>query len=468
MFVCYSDQPVSNQDVQLETIVNLAKRRGFIFPGSEMYGGLANSWDYGPLGTLLKNNIREAWWRHFVTSRDDIVPLDSAILMNPKVWEVSGHVANFNDPMVEDKVTHKRYRADHVLAAALGTSVEHMTLADMKKAFAEHRVKSPDGNELTEPRVFNLLFETSLGSVESEKQKVYLRGELAQAMFVDFKYIADTMRLSLPFGIAQVGKVFRNEVTPGNFTFRTLEFDLMEFEYFVREKEWETWFGFWLEEMQTWLDQLGLNQRHVRIREHTPQELAHYSKKTVDVEYQTPFGWKELLGLAYRGDFDLKNHSEATGFDLRLADPATGAKVYPHVIEPTFGLTRLALIVMLAAYHEEEVRGEKRVVMKFPPLLAPYQVAVLPLSKKKELIEAARPIASELRQSVSCDFDVTQSIGKRYRRQDEIGTPYCVTVDFDSLEDKQATVRERDTMSQERVPIDHMSDHIRKKFEIRK
>jgi glycyl-tRNA synthetase len=455
---------VTDTEVQLDTIVNLAKRRGFIFPGSEIYGGLANSWDYGPLGTLLKNNVRDAWWRYFVTDRDDIVPLDAAILMNPKVWEASGHVANFNDPMVEDKVTHKRYRADHLLEGALGQPLEGMTVEEMAAAIKKHQIKSPDGHELSEPKVFNLLFETSLGSVEGKKQTIYLRGELAQAMFVDFKYIMETMRKTVPFGIAQVGKVFRNEITPGNFTFRTLEFDLMEFEYFVREPDWQRWFQYWLEQMQRWLRSLGIDQSLLRVREHSTDELAHYSKKTVDIEYHTPFGWKELLGLAYRTDYDLRNHAETSGQELQATDAETGEKFFPHVIEPTFGLTRLVLIVLLSAYHQEQVRGQQRVVLRFPPYLAPYQVAVLPLSNKDELVKVARPIAEKLRHRYSCDLDVTQSIGRRYRRQDEIGTPYCITVDFDTLKDKQVTVRARDTMDQDRVDVDRVDQYIEQKL----
>jgi len=449
----------------LEKIVRLAKHRGFIFPGSEIYGGLQNSWDYGPLGVLLKNNLRDAWWRHFVLRRDDMVGLDAAILMNPKVWEASGHVANFNDPLVEDVVTHKRYRADHLLEEAMGESVEGMSLEDMAAVLQQHEVKSPDGNELTKPKVFNLLFETSLGSVEGKKLPVYLRGELAQSMFVDFKRVMESQRRRLPFGIAQVGRVFRNEITPGNFTFRTLEFDLMEFEYFIREDEWEKYFEYWLKEMQRWVtEDVGLRSDRLRLREHTPEELSHYSKRTVDIEYETPFGWKELFGLAYRTDFDLRNHAEVTGEDLQMQDLETGEKFFPHVVEPTFGLTRLLLMVLLDAYHEESVRGEQRVVLKFKPELAPYQAAVLPLSRKPELEEIAKPLVTRLREGLSCDYDVTQSIGKRYRRQDEIGTPYCVTVDFDSVKDGQVTVRERDSMEQERISIDKASEFLNDKL----
>ncbi len=455
--------------IKLETIVNLAKRRGFVFPGSEIYGGLANSWDYGPLGVLLKNNVRDLWWKFFVQTRQDMVGLDTAILMNPKVWEASGHVANFNDPLVDCKNCKARHRADHLIEeVAPGTDVTKMTLEQMTEFLRERAIACPTCGEtqLTEVRRFNLLFETSLGTVEGQKQNIYLRGELAQGMFVDFKNVLDTMHMRVPFGIAQVGKVFRNEITPGNFTYRTLEFDLMEFEYFVQEKDWQKTFDYWLEEMYRFIDVLGISREMVRVREHAEDERAHYSKRSVDIEYNTPFGWKEMFAVSYRSDFDLKNHSQATGVDLQVVDPVSGEKYFPHVVEPTFGLSRLVLMLMLSAYTEEDVKGEKRIVMKLPPRLAPYQVAVLPLSKKDELIAVAQPLVQELMKKWSCDFDITQSIGKRYRRQDEIGTPFCVTVDFDSLEDKKVTVRDRDTMVQERIGIDTLEDYLKEKLTV--
>lgn len=448
----------------MDKIVGLAKQRGFIFPGSDIYGGLANSWDYGPLGVLLKNNIRDSWWRFFVQRRLNMVGLDAAILMHPRVWEASGHVASFTDPLVEDVVTHKRYRADHLIEQARGTSAADMSLEEMEEFIATNNIKSPEGNDVTGPKRFNLMFETGLGATESGGRQVYLRPELAQSMFVDFKIIMDSTRQQIPFGIAQVGKVFRNEITPGNFTWRTLEFDLMEFEFFVREAEWQQWFAFWLDEMQAWLDSLGIARDKTRVREHEAGELSHYAMKTVDIEYQTPFGWKELLGLAYRTDFDLRQHSEVSGRDLQVADPNTGEKYWPHVIEPTFGLTRVLLTMLLSAYHEEEVRGDQRVVLRLPPELAPYQVAVLPLSKKDELMKVAQPLAADTAQDWSTDYDTTQSIGRRYRRQDEIGTPYCVTVDFESLEDQQVTVRDRDSMEQERIPIGNVRGYIKSKL----
>ncbi|PIT98368.1 MAG: glycine--tRNA ligase [Candidatus Andersenbacteria bacterium CG10_big_fil_rev_8_21_14_0_10_54_11] len=452
-------------DTSLATIVRLAKRRGFIYPGSEIYGGLANSWDYGPLGVLLKNNVRDAWWRRFVRLRADMVAIDPAILMHPKVWEASGHVANFSDPLVEDTVTHKRYRADHLLTEALGQAVDGMSMEEMARAIADQDVRSPDGNTVTAPRQFNLLFETALGPVETQQQHIYLRGELAQAMFVDCKRVAETLRLQVPFGIAAVGRVFRNEITPGNFTFRTLEFDLMEFEYFIREADWEVMFSYWLREMQQWVtDTIGLRADHIRVRDHEQHELSHYSKRTADIEYKTSFGWKELFGLAYRTDFDLRNHAAASGEDLRLTDPVSGEKFYPHVVEPTFGLTRLVLMLLLDAYHEETVRGEVRTVLRIKPQLAPYQAAVLPLSRKEELLAVSEKLAAELRTVMSCDHDVTQSIGKRYRRQDEIGTPYCVTIDFDTLVDQKVTIRERDSMQQERIALARVPEVMQEKL----
>ena len=454
---------MAKQDLT-ETVIRLAQHRGFVFPGSEIYGGLRNSWDYGPLGVLLKNNLRDAWWQHYVTSRDDMVGLDAAILMNPKVWEASGHVDSFNDPLVEDIVTHKRYRADHLIEEATGKSADGLSLEEMAALIKEKKITSPDGHELTEPRVFNLLFETLLGAVEGQKETIYLRGELAQSMFVDFKRVMETTRSKIPFGIAQIGKVFRNEISPGNFTFRTLEFDLMEFEYFVKEADWEKHFDYWLEDMQTWvIEEIGLTKEKLRVREHGPDELSHYSKKTVDLEYDTPSGFKELFGLAYR-PHDLENHAAKSGADLQVTDPETKQSYFPQVIEPTFGLTRLMLMVLFEAYHVEEVKGEPRVVMRFKPRLAPYQVAVLPLSRQEELLGVAAPLAAQLRQSWSCDYDVTQSIGKRYRRQDEIGTPYCLTVDFDSLDDKQVTIRERDSMKQERIPLANVEEILAEKL----
>lgn len=454
----------------MQKIVSLCKRKGFIFPGSEIYGGLANTWDYGPLGVELKKNIAEAWWKFFVHRRLDMVGLDAAILMNPKVWEASGHVENFNDAQVDCKNCKARHRADHLIEEAVpGLKVEGLTPEDLTKLIEENKIVCPKCGKsaFTPARVFNLLFRTSIGSVESDASTVYLRGELAQAMFVNFKTIQESMRKKLPFGIAQIGRVFRNEITPGNFTFRTLEFDLMEFEYFIRPETWEEQFEYWLDQMHQWVEHIGLKKENLRVREHTSDELSHYSKRTVDIEYQTPFGWKELYGLAYRTDFDLRNHMEKSGEDLQYFDPVTNTKFIPHVVEPTFGLTRTLLMILLSAYDEEEVptaTGEKetRVVLRLPKHLAPYKVAVLPLANK--LNDHAQTIWEEVSKDFFADFDTSGSIGKRYRRQDEIGTPFCITVDFDTLEDQQVTIRERDSMEQERVPITSLRQILGKKM----
>lgn len=455
----------------LEQVVSLCKRRGFVFAGSEIYGGLSNSWDYGPLGVELKNAIRNWWWERFVQKRQDMVGIDAAIMMNPKVWVASGHVANFNDALVDCKECKARHRADHLIedkdpdAKVEGKPPEELTkmIHDMDLACP----KCGNKGTFTDARTFNMLFQTHLGAIEGEDNRaIYLRGEIAQAMFVNFKNVLGTTRKRLPFGIASIGKAFRNEITPGNFTFRTLEFDLMEFEYFIRETDWEKQFEYWLSEQQAWLKDMGFDDKRLRVREHTKDELSHYSKRTADIEYDTPFGgWKEMFGLAYRTDFDLKNHMEQSGEDLQYTDPDTGEKFIPHVIEPTFGLTRLTLMAMLEAYNEEDVEGDTRVVMKFHPRIAPVQVAILPLSKKEPLIEKAQEIYSKLNDEchLRLDLDITGSIGKRYRRQDEIGTPKCITVDFGTIgEDSEqgepdtVTIRDRDTLEQKRVTIEEL------------
>lgn len=461
---------MAEQNQLMEKVVTLAKARGFVYPGSAIYGGLANSWDYGPLGTELKNNIRDWWWSRFVQRRADMVGIDAAIMMNPKVWESSGHVANFADAMVDCKKCKARHRADHLIENAYPEmKVDGKPVEELNQIIIEKDIACPNcgvKGQFTDARKFNQLFQTTLGKLEEDKSIVYLRGEIAQAMFVNFKNVLQSSRKRLPFGIASIGKVFRNEITPGNFTFRTLEFDLMEFEYFIRENEWEQVFAYWLDEQKKWLAEMGFNLEHVRVREHTKEELSHYSKRTCDTEYLTPFGWKEMFGLAYRTDFDLRNHMEKSGEDLRYTDPETNEKFIPHVVEPTFGLTRLTLMTMLEAYHEEEVEGETRVVMKFHPRVAPFTIAVLPLSKKDELSGKAHEVHELLLQHWMTDYDETQSIGKRYRRQDEIGTPYCVTVDFDSLQDNAVTVRDRDSMAQERIAISELVTYFVQKLKI--
>ena len=421
----------------MEKIVSLAKRRGFVFPGSEIYGGLANSWDYGPLGVELKNNIQQLWWKYFVQDRSDMVGIDAAIIMNPKVWEASGHVSGFTDPLVECKKCHQRFREDQVKGTCPNCG---------KKKFAE-------------AKQFNLLFPVKLGASDESSTRSYLRGEIAQAMFVNFKNILDSTRIKLPFGIASQGKAFRNEITPGNFIFRTREFDLMEFEYFIKESDWKETFEAWKKEMHHWIEMLGIQKDHVHELE--KKDLAHYSKRTVDLEYDYPFGREELYGLAYRTDFDLKNHMEKSGQDLAYTDPDTGEKFLPHVVEPTFGLNRTLLAVLLDAYHEED----DRIVLKLKPRLAPYKAAVFPLlANKPELVAAAKKIYDELRKDFMVAWDDRGNIGKRYYAQDEIGTPFCVTVDFDSLEKGDVTVRDRDTAKQERVPISELSAFIIKKL----
>ncbi len=461
----------------LDQVVSLAKRRGFVFPGSDIYGGLANSWDYGPLGTELKNAIRDWWWERFVRKRQDMVGIDAAIMMNPRVWEASGHVANFNDAMVDCKQCRARHRADHLIENFdPGIKVEGKSPAELTAIIKEKNIPCPTcgtRGQFTDARRFNLLFRTQLGVVEDDakNQDVYLRGEIAQAMFVNFKNVLNTTRKRLPFGIASVGKAFRNEITPGNFTFRTLEFDLMEFEYFIRESEWQQTFDYWLHEQQAWLTEMGFRSERLRVREHDKEELSHYSKRTADVEYHTPFGWKELFGLAYRTDFDLRNHMEQSGADLQYTDPDDATqKFIPHVIEPTFGLSRLTLMTLLEAYEEEKLADDDtRTVLHLHPRIAPVQVAILPLSKKEYLIAKAQEMYQMLsdQTDLRLDFDVTGSIGKRYRRQDEIGTPKCVTVDFGTLGEDAAqgerdtvTIRDRDTLKQERVSVQQLTEKL--------
>ena len=409
----------------IDKIVSLCKRRGFIFPGSEIYGGLANSWDYGPLGVELKNNIKNAWWERFVHQRDDMVGIDAALIMNPKVWQASGHLENFSDPLVECKKCHHRFREDQL-----------------------KEKKCPDcKGELMSAKQFNLMLKTFLGPVESDESVVYFRPETAQAMFVDFKNVLDTTRRKLPFGIAQIGKAFRNEITPGNFIFRTREFEQMEVEYFIYEKDWKESFEMWRKEMMSWItDDLGIDKKNVYENEISDEERAFYSKRTIDFEYEYPFGRKELYGLAYRTDYDLKKHfAEPPYENIELKE-----KFYPHVIEPSLGVDRSVLAVLLDSYKEEA----DRVVLQLKPKLAPYKVAVFPLLKNKpELVKKAQEIYHDLKKDFTVAFDERGNIGKRYYSQDEIGTPFCITVDFDTLESEDVTVRDRDTMVQERIKI---------------
>jgi glycyl-tRNA synthetase len=451
---------------KLETLVALAKRRGFIFQGSEIYGGLAGTYDYGPYGVLLKNNIKQLWWQHFVTEREDMYGIDSAILMNPRVWEASGHTgAGFADPLVEDLKTNKRYRADHLLEDNGVENVAELNMAEMSAKIKELGLKSPDGNALSEARTFNLMFSTQAGPIEDTSAKVYLRPETAQGMFVNFKNILDSIHPQLPFGIAQIGKNFRNEITPRDFIFRLRELEIMELEYFIAPRDWEKQFDALYESMKAWFIRIGLDPAHVHELNVPAADRAHYSKKTIDFEYEYGIGTKEISGLAYRTDFDLKNHQEHSGVDLRYLDPVTAERFTPHVIEPTFGLDRHVLAVMSEAYHEEEVgEGDTRVVLKFKPELAPVKVAVSPLLRNKpELVALARKVFTQVKAKYgSVVFDDNGNIGKRYRRQDEIGTPLCVVIDFDSLNDNSVTIRHRDTMKQTRVSTDKLNDEIDK------
>lgn len=425
---------------KMEKIVALCKRRGFVFPGSEIYGGMANSWDYGPVGVELKNNIKQLWWKRFVQGRDDMVGIDAALIMNPRVWEASGHLtAGFADPLVECKKCHERFRSDHI---------------DITAPCAHCGAK----NSFTESHMFNLMFKTFVGSAEDQASIAYFRPETAQAMFVDFKNVLDTARKTLPFGIGQIGKAFRNEITPGNFIFRTREFEQMEIEYFIpapaRDEDWKDYFEMWRKEMIAWMqDDLGLDIAQVHELEVADADRAHYSKRTIDFEYEFPFGIKELYGLAYRTDFDLKNHFKEAPYK----DAQSGEAFWPHVIEPTWGVDRSVLAALCAAYKED---GD-RIFLKLPPRLAPYKAAVFPLLKNKpELVEKARSVYKDLQKDFMVAWDDRGNIGKRYYAQDEIGTPFCITVDFDTLEKGDVTVRDRDTAAQERVSIERLKEYI--------
>jgi len=428
--------------VSMEKLVSLCQRRGFIFPSSEIYGGLSSCWDYGPVGVELKRNVKEAWWRSVVQERDDMVGLDTSILMHPQVWEASEHLTQFSDPLVECKSCHLRWRADEL-----------------------QNDKCPScGGELTESRMFNLMFKTFMGPVEEEANVVYLRPETAQGIFVNFQNVVNTSRKRLPFGIAQIGKSFRNEITTGNFIFRSREFEQMEIEFFVKPGTDEKWFDYWLEERFNWYTKLGIKKENLRRREHSKGELAHYAKKCYDIDYQFPMGWAELEGVANRGDFDLKQHMNHSGKSLTYLDEETKEHIIPYVIEPSAGVDRSVLAVLCDAYDEEPDKDEIRVLFHFHPDIAPVKVAVLPLSRKEPLVQLSKQVHADLRPCWMVQYDDTQSIGRRYRRQDELGTPFCVTVDFQSLEDNQATIRERDTMNQIRIPIPALRDTLQAKL----
>ncbi|MFC1910479.1 glycine--tRNA ligase [Chloroflexota bacterium] len=426
----------------METIVSLSRRRGFVFPSSDIYGGLSSCWDYGPLGVELKRNVKEAWWTANVRGRDDMVGIDSSIMMHPRIWEASGHVEGFADPLVECKSCHLRYRAD-----------------EMK----ETSCPACKG-ELTEPRMFNLMFRTHMGPVEDNTNIVYLRPETAQGIFVNFQNVVNTTRKKLPFGIAQIGKSFRNEITTGNFIFRSREFEQMEIEFFVKPGSDKEWFDYWVQERLNFYIRLGIKEESLKLRQHGKEELAHYARDCYDINFLFPMGWSELEGIANRGEFDLKQHAIFSGKNLEYFDDETKEHYLPYVIEPSAGVDRSVLAFLIDAYDEDVAEGEKRVVMRFHPAIAPVKIAILPLSKKETLAPLAKQIHTELRQCWSVQYDDTQSIGRRYRRQDEIGTPFCVTVDFQSLEDNRVTIRDRDSLKQIRVPIAELSKTLAAKL----
>lgn len=423
----------------------LCKRRGFIYPGSEIYGGLAGTWDYGPLGVELKRNIKNEWWKDFVQQREDMVGLDAAIMMNPKAWEASGHVEAFTDPLIECKVCHERVRADH------------------DEVIKEHKAKHHGKCDWTDAQKFNLLVKAYLGVLEGKQSEIYLRGEITQGVHVNFKQVLDSTRVKIPFGIAQIGKAFRNEITPGNFTFRSREFEQMEIQYYIepQEAKGHKWFEYWKKERMSWYAKLGINKDKLRFRDHEDSERAHYARVATDIEYESPFGWKEFEGIHHRGDWDLSRHQEFSGQDMKYRDPDTGEEYLPWVIETSGGVDRATLFFLLDAYSEDE----KRVVLKLHPKLAPYKVAVFPLlANKKELISLAKKIYLDLKQNYMVAWDERGNIGGRYASQDEIGTPFCVTVDFQSLEDKSVTVRDRDTTKQERIKIEDLTNFIANKL----
>lgn len=456
--VANMEKGFSMSQAKMEDIISLCKRRGFIYQGSDVYGGLSGTWDYGPLGVQLKRNIMNLWWRMFVDERDDIYGVDAAILMNPKVWKASGHVDTFVDPLCEDTVNHRRYRTDHILKDN-GIDVDGLTMEQMDEVIAEKGIKSPDGNPLSKSRTFNMMFKTSVGATESEDSVAYLRPETAQGIFTNFKNVVDSFYPDLPFGIAQQGKAFRNEIAPRDFVFRSREFEQMEIEYFVNPENWQEAFDELLKSTHEFLEALGLDPKNIHELDVPPEDRAHYSKKTIDIEYDFPIGKEELMGIAYRTDFDLMNIQRVSGKSMEYTIKGTNEKFVPHVIEPSFGVERALMAVLSSAYREDEQNGSKRVYLALPEHLAPVKFAVSPLLKNKpELVEKAREIYANLskKNPGRVMWDDNGNIGKRYRRQDEIGTPHCVVVDFQTLEDDTVTVRERDTTEQRRVKVEEL------------
>jgi len=451
----------------MQKIVSLCKRRGFVFPNSEIYGGIAGFYDYGPLGVELKNNIKKEWWREMVSSRDNVVGIDGAIITHPKVWEASGHIQGFTDPLVDCKKCHKRFRADHLveeLEIKETGAVGEELLEKLAKALKE--VKCPEcGGELTEPRRFNLLLEASLGVVEKEKRKVYLRGEACQNIYLNYENVLNTARMKIPFGIAQIGKAFRNEITPKNFLYRQREFEQWDLQWFCKPTEMEKWYEFWKEERMKWYKGLVNHKEKVRFRQHEKDELAHYAKVAFDIEFEMPFGWKEWEGIHWRGNWDLSRHGKFSGKDFTYKDPETGEEFLPQIVETSGGVDRTFLFLLLDAYHEEEVKGEKRVVLKLRPDLAPIKVAVFPLlANKPKLVKKAREVYETLKPEFPTAWDDRGNIGKRYYSQDETGTPFTCTIDFESLKQDDLTIRDRDTMKQERLKINELIKVLKEKL----
>ena len=452
-------------DGKMEKIVSLCKRRGFIFQSSEIYGGINSIYDYGPLGVELKNNVKKAWWKEMVQMRDDVVGLDSGILMHPKIWEASGHLEGFSDPLVDCKSCKKRFRADHLLEA--GGIKPDFRQAD----FSKHKLKCPEcGGQLTEVRDFNLMFKTFMGAVEDTASEIYLRPETAQGIYVNFENVMTSSRKKIPFGIAQIGKAFRNEITPGNFIFRTREFEQMEMQYFIHQSEAKKWFDYWQKQRLEWYQKMGVDKKKIKLREHKQNELAHYAKQAVDLEYDFPFADKELEGIHNRGDFDLNQHQKYSGQNLKVRDEETKEEYLPHIIETSGGVDRATLMFLVDAYTEVKTRSgdkdakhEMELVLKLDKHLAPIKIAVLPLSKK--LDAEAQKVYNDLKLAYQCQYDVTGAIGRRYRRQDEIGTVFCVTIDFETLKENDATVQERDTMKQERIAIKDLVTYLREKIQ---
>lgn len=440
----------------LKPIIALCKRRGFIYPGSEIYGGFANTYSFGPYGAQLKKNIKDLWWKLFVQKRKDMVGLDGPILLHPKAWKASGHLDGFNDALIDCKSCKGRFRCDHLIEEALHQDADGLTLEQMTDLITHHLLKCPKcgKHDFTAARHFNLMFQTPMSKTGADADVAYLRPETAQAIFLDYKNIVDTMRVKIPFGVAQIGKAFRNEITPGNFVFRVIEFEQMEIEYFIKESEWEATFESWLKTMHTWCEFIGLKKSHIHEKEHPKEQLSHYSKRTVDLVYDFPFGRSELYGLAYRTNFDLSQHAAHSGQKLEYLDQETQERFVPHVIEPTFGVERTLLALLCDAYEEQTLAdGETRTVLHLHPRVAPVKVAVFPLMKKEPLASKAQSVFNLLQDHFDCEYDESGAIGKRYRRQDELGTPFCVTIDFDTLENDTVTLRDRDSMEQQRVDI---------------